>query len=76
MAKIKGYDVYFTLRAPACVLVAAKTKREASEEAKKVIDRMSKEELADRLFAALDFEGVRIVSIDEVDELDEEDLEI
>ena len=71
--KVKGYDVYFTLRAPACVLVAAKNRKGASEEAKKMLDQMSKEELVDRLLAAVDFEGLRIVSIDEVDEFEEEE---
>lgn len=72
MAKLKGYDVYFTLRSSACVLVGAYSKKEAREVAERTLDNMSKEELIDRLLAAVDFDGLKITYIDKVDELEEE----
>lgn len=72
MNKLKGYDVYFTLNSPACVLVGAYSKKEAREVAERTLDNMSKEELIDRLLAAVDFDGLKITYIDEVDELRED----
>lgn len=71
MGKLKGYDVYFTLKSPACVLVGAYSKKEAREEAEKVLMNMSQSELVDRLLAAVDFDGLKIKYIDEVDELED-----
>ena len=68
---LKGYDVYFTLQSPACVLVGAYTEDEARAEAEKVLENMSKGELVDRLLAAVDFDGLKIEYIEEVDELAE-----
>lgn len=70
---LKGYDVYFTLASPACVLVGAYSKKEAKEEAETVLENMSKEELIDRLLAAADFDGLKIKYIEEVDELEEDE---
>ena len=69
MAKLKGYDIYFTLNSPACVLVGAYSKKEAREVAERMLENMSKEELIGRLLAAVDFDGLKITYIDEVDEL-------
>lgn len=72
MTKIlKGYDVYFTLNSPACILVGAYSKKEAKEVAEKFLSEMSKEELIDRLLAAIDFDGLKIKYVEEVDELEE-----
>lgn len=68
---LKGYDVYFTLQSPACVLVGAYSEEEAREEAEKVLMNMSKRELIDRLLAAVEFDGLEIKYIEEVDELEE-----
>lgn len=70
--KLKGYDVYFTLQSPACVLVGAYSKKEARERAEEILMNMSQEELVDRLLAAVDFDGLKIKYIEEVDELSEE----
>lgn len=72
MTKIlKGYDVYFTLNSPACVLVGAYSEKEAKEIAEKFLSEMNKEELIDRLLAAIDFDGLKIKYIEKVDELEE-----
>ena len=68
---LKGYDVYFTLSAPACVLVGAYSEEEAMEEAEKVLANMSRSELLERILVALDFDGLKIEYIEEVDELEE-----
>ena len=67
---LKGYDVYFTLRSPACVLVGAHSEEEAREEAEETLMNMSRLELMDRLLAAVDFDGLEIEYIEEVDELE------
>jgi len=71
--KLKGYDVYFTLEEPACVLVGAHSLKEAREIAEETLCEMSKEELIDRLLAAVDFGGLKIKYVEFVDELEEDD---
>ena len=68
---LKGYDVYFTLRSPACVLVGACSEEEAREEAEKVLEHMSKEELIDRLLAAVEFDGLEIQYLEYVDAMED-----
>jgi hypothetical protein len=68
---LKGYDVYFTLRSPACVLVGAYSEDEAREHAEEILMNMSQGELVDRLLAAVDFDGLEIKYLEEVDELEE-----
>lgn len=68
---LKGYDVYFTLNSPACVLVGAYSEEEAREIAENILSKMNKEELIDRLLAAVDFDGLKIKYVEEVDELEE-----
>lgn len=69
--KLKGYDVYFTLEAPACILVGAHSLKEAREVAEDELNNISREELIDRLLAAVDFEGLKIKYIELVDEWEE-----
>lgn len=69
--KLKGYDVYFTLESPACVLVGAHSLKEAREVAEEILNNMSQEELVDRLLAAVDFSGLKIKYMELVDELNE-----
>lgn len=68
---LKGYDVYFTLRSPACVLVGAYSEEEAREEAEKVLAEMSKAELIDRLLAAAEFDGLEIQYLEYVDTMED-----
>lgn len=71
--KLKGYDVYFTLEEPACVLVGAHSLKEAKEVAEEELNNMSRDELVDRLLAAVDFGGLKIKYVEFVDELEDED---
>ena len=68
---LKGYDVYFTLSSPACVLIGAYSEEEAREQAEEILMNMSQRELIDRLLAAVDFDGLEIKYIEEVDELED-----
>lgn len=70
--KLKGYDVYFTLESPACVLIGAHSLKEAKEIAEDTLNNMGREELVDRLLAAAEFDGLKIKYIEFVDELEEE----
>lgn len=72
--KVKGYDVYFRLTSPSSVLVAANSEKEAVEEAYKVLDNMSKDELIDRLLDAYNFCGLKVVGVEYVDDLDEDEV--
>ena len=67
---IKGYDVYFTLQAPASVLIEAENEKKSMKEAEKVLSNMSKKELIDRLLCAYEYEGLKIEYLDEVDEME------
>lgn len=72
---IYGYDVYYRLKTPSCVLVAASSTAGAKREFRRIWEQMSKEEIIDRFLAALDYDPeVQITFIDKVDELTEEDL--
>lgn len=74
--KIYGYDVYYRLKTPSSVLVAAHNKKEARRIAEETLNDMSRDELISRFLAALNFAPeFQITYADRIDELDEEDLE-
>lgn len=75
MKKIYGYDVYYRLKTSSCLLVTAHNRKEAKEEALRLLEDMPREELVSRFLAALDFEpSFKIEYVDKVDEMDEEDF--
>ena len=75
MKKIYGYDVYFRLKTPSSVLIAAHNKEEAKSKAFEYLDNIPREELISRLMAAVEFApNFEITFVDRVDELTEEDL--
>ena len=77
MKKIYGYDVYFRLKTPASVLVAAHNKEEAKKKALEYLDDIPREELIARIMAAVEFSpNFEITFVDRVDELTEDDLEM
>ena len=59
----KMYDVYFTLEHPAVVLLEADSKEEIED----ILLDMDDDELLERIKNAIDFMGVRITNIEEVD---------
>lgn len=60
----KLYDVYFTLVEPAVILLEAKNEELAEEE----FNKLSKDELIERIINAIDFGGLEITNIEEIDE--------
>lgn len=65
---MKHYDVWFTLAHPANLVVDGNDIQEAVNNAQNILLNMSKEELIDRLLSAINYEGVKIVGIVEIDE--------
>lgn len=65
MAKL--YEVYFTLEESASVVIEARDENEAEE----IFEKMTKEELMERIANALDMS----VEITEIEDLDEEEEE-
>lgn len=72
MAKgLKLYDVHFTLAENATILVSAYSKKDAKEEADRLLE--DKAELIDRLLDAVNFGGLKIKCVEEVDDEIEEE---
>lgn len=65
---MKHYDVWFTLTHPANLVVDGNDIQEAVNNAQNILLNMSKEELIERLLAAISYEGVKVVGITEVEE--------
>lgn len=68
------WDINYRLKTSSTFVVLARTKKEAREEAEKYLNNMSKEELAERYFAALTFSpDFAISSVEILEECDDED---
>lgn len=65
---MKKYDVWFTPECSACVVVEASSIEEAREVAEDVLNNMESEELMRRIADAIDFMGVKIEDINEIEE--------
>ena len=64
----KKYDVWFMPECSACVVVEANSYEEAREKAEEILCNMESEELMRRIADAIDFMGVRIDEIVEIEE--------
>ena len=64
---MKNYDVNFDIAGLACFVIEAENQDAAFEEAERVLENMSKEEVIRRLTDALDFCGTTIHSVVELD---------
>ena len=60
---MKIYDVYFKSISSSVISVEANSIKEAFDEAQKILNNMSREELIERLLAAYDYEGFEIVQV-------------
>lgn len=60
------YDVYFRIKYPACMVVAASSEDEAKEIAEDLLMDMDDKELMERLYAAMNFDGFEVVNIEEI----------
>lgn len=66
----KLYEIYFTLDADASIVISANSEEEAEEK----LNQMSNNELLERIKNALDYAGVEITEIEELDdECDDDD---
>ena len=61
------YDVYFRLVEAACLVVEATDESNAREVAERELANMSKKDILDRLYYALDFWGVKVDHVERVD---------
>lgn len=62
------YDIWFMPECSACVVVEANSIEEAREVAEEVLNNMESEELMRRIADAVDFMGVKIEDINEIEE--------
>lgn len=62
---MKIYDVYFRSVSPSVISVGATSKEKAVEEAEKLLNSMSKEELVQRLLTAYEYTGFEIVQVED-----------
>ncbi len=65
---MKKYDVWFMPECSACFVVEANSYEEAREVAEEMLCNMESEELMSRIADAVDFMGVKIDDIVEVEE--------
>lgn len=70
----KFYDVNFSLSSPACFVISASSKKEAEEEAERMLEEeFTKEEIMAKIRDAVDYGGVKISSIVPLEEEEEEE---
>jgi hypothetical protein len=60
----KLYEIYFTLDADASIVISANSEEEAEEK----FNQMTNDELLERIENALDYAGVEITEIEELDD--------
>lgn len=63
---MKNYDVWFNLGYPANIVVEANSEEEARDTAEDLLVDMDQDELLERINSAIDFGGIKIVSVEEV----------
>lgn len=63
---MKNYDVWFNLKHPANVVIEAKNTLEAKEIAEELLADMDQDELLERIAAAIDYMGVEVMRVEEV----------
>lgn len=61
------YDVYFRINHPACMVVEANSEDEAKDIAEDLLANMEDSEVMDRLLAAMDFYGLEVVDVEEIE---------
>ena len=62
------YDVYFTLDNPACMVVEANSMEEAKYIGEELLNDMDDKELLRRIKDALDFGGLKIQFVEQIDD--------
>lgn len=65
---MKMFDVHFIPECPACIVVEANSILEAKEIAEDILCNMEPEELMRRIADAVDFMGVKIDYVEEINE--------
>ena len=65
---MKKYDVWFMPECSANIVVEANSIEEAREVAEEILCNMKQEELMSRISDAIDFMGVKVDYIDEIEE--------
>ena len=65
---MKNYDVWFTLAHPANFVIEAESKTEAIAIAEDLLADMSQKELLERIVAAIDYMGLKIDYVEEIED--------
>ena len=60
------YDVYFRINHPAVMVVEADSEDEAKDIAEDLLMDMDKDEIVERLVAAMDFYGLEVENAEEI----------
>ena len=63
---MKNYDVWFNLSHPANIVIEARSEEEAKDIAEEMLVNMDRSELLDRIVAALDYQGVEVVDVENI----------
>lgn len=65
---MKNYDVWFTLKHPANIVIEANSVLEAKEIAEELLNKMDQDELLERIAAAIDYMGLKVDYAEEIEE--------
>lgn len=65
---MKNYDVWFTLAHPANFVIEAESEIEAIAIAEDLLADMSQKELLERIVAAIDYMGLKIDYVEEIED--------
>lgn len=65
---MKNYDVWFSLAHPANFVIEAESEAEAIETAEDLLADMSQEELLERIVAAIDYMGLKVDCVEEIED--------
>ena len=63
---MKRYDVWFSIAHPANLVVEADSLKDAMDIAQSILENMEDKELTRKLNEAMDFDGLKIDSVEEI----------
>ena len=64
---MKNYDVWFTLKYPANIVIEAESEKEAKEIAEDLLAEMDQDKLLEKIVAAIDYIGLKVESVEEIE---------
>ena len=64
---MKNYDVWFTLKYPANIVIETESEKEAKEIAEDLLAEMDQDKLLEKIVAAIDYMGLKVESVEKIE---------